>query len=73
MADFESPKGLQHNSLYGASTNQAMVNGSNKIKLNVDDHIFLRPHQSEFVFLQFGDLLVVSDGKVVDQWPILKQ
>ncbi|MBW1642645.1 MAG: DSD1 family PLP-dependent enzyme [Deltaproteobacteria bacterium] len=73
MADYESPQGLQNNSIYGASTNQAMVNGSNKIKLDVDDHIFLRPHQSEFVFLQFGDLLAVKDGKIVEQWPILKQ
>lgn len=73
MADFESPKGLQNNSLYGASTNQAMVNGSNKINLDVDDHIFLRPQQSEFVFLQFGDLLAVKDGQIVEQWPILKQ
>jgi len=73
MADYESPKGLQNNSIYGASTNQAMVNGSNKIKLDVDDHIFLRPHQSEFVFLQFGDLLAVKNGKIVEQWPILKQ
>jgi len=73
MADFESPGGLQKNSLYGASTNQAMVNGSNRIKLNVDDHIFLRPHQSEFVFLQFGDLLAVQDGTIIGRWPILKQ
>jgi D-serine deaminase-like pyridoxal phosphate-dependent protein len=73
MADFESPKGLQNNSLYGQSTNQAMVNGSSRIKLNVDDHIFLRPHQSEFVFLQFGDLLTVRNGRILDQWPILKQ
>jgi len=73
MANFESPKGLQNNDLYGASTNQAMVNGSNKIKLNVDDHIFLRPQQSEFVFLQFGDLLAVRKGKIIEQWPILQQ
>ncbi|MCJ7771917.1 MAG: alanine racemase [Desulfobacterales bacterium] len=73
MADFESPGVLQNNSLYGASTNQAMVNGSNKIKLDVDDHIFLRPQQSEFVFLQFGDLLAVKDGKIAEQWPILSQ
>jgi D-serine deaminase-like pyridoxal phosphate-dependent protein len=73
MADYESPQGLQNNSIYGASTNQAMVNGSSRIKLDVDDHIFLRPHQSEFIFLQFGDLLAIKDGWIIDQWPILKQ
>lgn len=73
MADYESPQGLQKNSLYGTSTNQEMVNGSNKIKLDIDDHIFLRPHQSEFVFLQFGHLLAVKNGKIVEQWSILKQ
>ena len=72
MAHFESPEGLRGNKLYGASTNQEIVNGSEKTRLEVDDHIFLRPTQSEFVFLQFGDLLAVKDGKIVNRWPILK-
>jgi len=72
-AQYESPKGLVHNPLYGRSTNQQLVNGSNRIALAVDDHIFLRPQQSEFVFLQFGDLLVLKDGRLIDSWPILKQ
>ena len=73
MARYESPPGLQPNSLYGHSTNQQMVNGSNRVALEVDDHIFLRPNQSEFVFLQFGDLLAVRDGRIVDRWSVLKQ
>ena len=73
LADYESPQGLQGNSLYGSSTNQQIVNASDKVQLAVDDHIFLRPRQSEFVFLQFGDLLALRDGKIVAQWPILKQ
>jgi len=73
MANYESPAGLRDNSLYGYSTNQQMVTGSFRTALEVNDHIFLRPHQSEFVFLQFGDLLAIRDGKVVDHWPILKQ
>ncbi len=72
MADYESPTGLQNNNLYGDSTNQQMINGSGSIDLSVDDFVFLRPHQSEFVFLQFGDLLAVRDGRVVDHWPILR-
>jgi D-serine deaminase-like pyridoxal phosphate-dependent protein len=31
--------------------------------------VFLRPNQSEALFLQFGDLLVYEDGKIVDRWP----
>lgn len=73
LADYESPAGLQGNSLFGTSTNQQIVNGSNRIKLGVDDHVFLRPKQSEFVFLQFGDLLTVRGGELGDHWPILKQ
>ncbi len=73
MAHYESPGGLRDNGLYGPSTNQHMVNGSGRIDLDVDDHIFLRPAQSEFVFLQFGDLLAVREGRIVDQWPILKE
>ena len=73
MAKFESPGGLQNNSLFGFSTNQEMVNGSFKTALEVNDHIFLRPSQSEFVFLQFGDILAVRDGEIIYKWPILRQ
>jgi len=73
MARYESPGGLRDNGLYGPSTNQQMVNGSENIDLNVDDHIFLRPAQSEFVFLQFGDLLALRSGRIVDRWPILRE
>ncbi len=73
MARYESPQGLRDNGLYGPSTNQHMVNGSGQIELDVDDHIFLRPTQSEFVFLQFGDLLAVRGKQIVDQWPILRE
>ncbi len=73
MAKYESPVGLQESGLYGTSTNQQLVTGSGKIDLDVDDHVFLRPNQSEFVFLQFGDLLTVKDQKIVGRWPILKQ
>ncbi len=73
LAKFESPQGLQDNGLFGSSTNQAIVNGSNKVNINVDDHVFLRPTQSEFVFLQFGSLLAVKNQKLIANWPILAQ
>ncbi len=66
----ESPGGLRNNSLYGRSTNQELLTGSPATGLKVDDQVFLRPTQSEFVFLQFGDLVVVRRGKIVDSWPV---
>jgi len=33
----------------------------------------LRPNQSEFVMLQFGALLRVSDGEIVERWPVFHQ
>lgn len=73
MADYEAPEGLQGNGLFGSSTNQQIVNASYKVELDVDDHVFLRPHQSEFVFLQFGDIAAVKSGKLAYRWPILGQ
>ncbi|WP_248488241.1 DSD1 family PLP-dependent enzyme [Pseudomonas sp. CYM-20-01] len=70
MAEFESPKGLESNELYGRSSNQEMVNGSPAVCLNVEDQVFLRPTQTEFVLLQFGDLLGVRGGKIVETWPV---
>lgn len=73
MARFEAPAGLRHNKLFGQSTNQEMVNGSKATALEVGDNIFLRPSQSEFVFLQFGGILTVRGGELSGLWPILKQ
>ncbi|WP_213630621.1 DSD1 family PLP-dependent enzyme [Pseudomonas sp. Pc102] len=70
MAEPESPKGLQFNGLYGRSSNQEMINGSHAVGLSVDDQVFLRPTHSESILLQFGDLLAVRDGRIVEQWPV---
>ncbi len=72
-ANPESPRGLSLNPLFGRSTNQEMHNGSADINLQPDDWIFLRPTQSEFVFLQFGDIAVYDKGEIVDSWPVLGQ
>ncbi|WP_439135768.1 DSD1 family PLP-dependent enzyme [Pseudomaricurvus sp.] len=69
----ESPQGLSTNPVWGNSTNQEMYNASASVHLQPDDWIFLRPTQSEFVFLQFGDLVVYDNGRVVDFWPVLDQ
>ena len=72
MARYTSPSGLRTNPLYGHSSNQEMVNGSAATGLAVDDHVFLRPTQSEAVLLQFGDLLTVRGGRLQDRWPVLQ-
>jgi D-serine deaminase-like pyridoxal phosphate-dependent protein len=71
MADYESPSGLRRNGLYGSSSNQENVTASAGSGLAVDDHVFLRPRQSESVLLEFGDLLAVRGGRIVEQWPVL--
>lgn len=68
-----SPPGLVQNPIYGRSTNQEILNGSSRTELGVDDYVFYRPTQSEFVMLQFGDLAVVRGGRIVDFWPVLEQ
>jgi D-serine deaminase-like pyridoxal phosphate-dependent protein len=73
LADAVSPPGLQRNALWGHSTNQDLLNGSVAVQLDVGDHVFLRPHQSESVFLQFGDLAVYDGGRIVDAWPVFPE
>jgi len=67
-----SPKGLTLNPVYGRSSNQEMYNGSARVQLKQDDFIFLRPTQSEAVFLQFGDILVFEHGVLRDRWPVMR-
>ena len=69
----ESPPGLSNNGLFGRSTNQEMLNGSASVQLAPDDWVFLRPTQSEHVFLQFGDIAVMEQGRIVEFWPVFTQ
>ncbi len=69
MAEPVSPPGLQTNCLYGLSSNQELLTGSAKVKLKPDDCVFLRPHQSEALFLQFGDIAVFDGGRISASWP----
>ena len=69
LAKPESPKGLEYSSLFGRSSNQELLTGSSRVKLSQEDYVFLRPTQSEAVLLQFGDLLIYENGKIVDRWP----
>lgn len=71
MAEYESPTGLRGNSLFGTSTNQEFINCSNNVNVNVDDHVFLRPDQSEAVFLQFDDIITIRNKRIQDTWQTL--
>jgi len=70
-AKMVSPEGVA-DPLY-ESTNQSPIATSTSVDLQVDDYMFMRPTQSEFVMLQFGDLLVVSGNQIVDKWPVFHQ
>ena len=70
LADPVDPPGLEYNKTFGRSSNQEMLNGGPDLEINPDEFVFLRPHQSEAVFLQFGDIAVYEDGSIVDRWPV---
>ena len=55
------------------STNQSPIGTGLDVDLDVDDYMFLRPTQSEFVMLQFGDLITVTDGELDQWWPVFHQ
>ncbi|GGE41822.1 hypothetical protein GCM10007421_14910 [Halopseudomonas oceani] len=70
LADPVSPGGLAPSSLYGSSSNQQLLLAPANTALQPDELVFLRPRQSEAVLLQFGDLLAVRGGQVVERWPV---
>lgn len=72
LADPVDPPGLEYNSTFGRSSNQEMLNGGPDLEIKADEFVFFRPHQSEAVFLQFGDIAVYEDGKIVDTWPVFE-
>ncbi len=71
-ADYYYPTGTKANGLFGNSTNQTMLNAPPTANLEVDDFVFLRPHQSEFVFLHFGCILPIRDGELLSAWQLLR-
>lgn len=72
LADPVDPPGLSYNSTFGRSSNQEMLNGGPDLDIAADEFVFFRPHQSEAVFLQFGDIAVYEDGEIVDTWPVFE-
>ena len=72
-ADYYYPEKTLENALFGSSTNQTLINTASKTNLEVDEFIFLRPHQSEFVFLQFGNILTIRNQEITGEWSLLNQ
>jgi D-serine deaminase-like pyridoxal phosphate-dependent protein len=70
-ARYVSPAGIPE-PLYN-TTNQEPFTTSPRAALAVGDHAFLRPTQSERVLLQFGDLLIVDKGRIVDRWDVFQE
>lgn len=68
MAEFYEPKGIEYNALFGKSTNQSMINASDTTPLEVGDFVFLRPTQSEFVFLQFEHIIPFRGNTILEAW-----
>ncbi len=71
LAQPVSPPGLEFSSLFGRSSNQEMLTGSDHVQLKPDDHVFFRPSQSEAVFFQFGDIALFDGAKISGYWPTL--
>jgi D-serine deaminase-like pyridoxal phosphate-dependent protein len=70
LADPVSPPGLQTSGLIGLSSNQQLLTGSWRVHVKPDDSVFLRPHQSEALMLQFGDLALYERGALAERWPV---
>lgn len=71
LAQPVSPPGLSYSGLFGRSSNQELLLGSTRTNLRPDDHVFLRPDQSEALFLQFGDIAVFDGHTITETWPTL--
>ncbi|MFI4973497.1 MAG: alanine racemase [Caulobacterales bacterium] len=64
-----SPPGLRFSPIYGG---RAMLAGSAKVELAQDDFVFMRPTESEGVFLQFGDIAVYDGEEITAWWPTFR-
>ena len=64
-----SPPGLRFSAIYGG---RAMLAGSARVELAQDDFVFMRPTQSEGVFLQFGDIGVYDGEDISAWWPTFR-
>ena len=68
MASPVFPKGLSYSQIFGRSSNQDYLQGGVRVSIAPDDFVFLRPHQSEAVFLQFPKIAVFDGKRIADIW-----
>jgi D-serine deaminase-like pyridoxal phosphate-dependent protein len=61
-----SPPGLRFSPIWGG---RGMLEGSAGVALAQDDFVFMRPIESEGVFLQFGDIAVFDGEEISGWWP----
>ena len=61
-----SPPGVRFSPIWGG---RGMLEGAAKVVLAEDDFVFLRPTESEGVFLQFGDIAVYDGAEISGWWP----
>jgi D-serine deaminase-like pyridoxal phosphate-dependent protein len=61
-----SPPGLRFSAIWGG---RGMLEGSARVTLAEDDFVFMRPTESEGVFLQFGDIAVYDGAEITEWWP----
>ncbi|MBN9218418.1 MAG: alanine racemase [Mesorhizobium sp.] len=71
MAEPVFPEGMSTNGLLGLSSNQQFMGLPADTMAKPSDYAFLRPTQSEAVLQQFGPIVVLSGGRIVDRWPVL--
>jgi len=67
------PAEAKRSNILGHSSNQEMYELHKDNPIAMDDFMFFRPTQSEAVFLQFGEIAVYDDGKIVDWWSVFEQ
>ncbi|WP_170758717.1 alanine racemase [Ruegeria lacuscaerulensis] len=65
------PDGFGYSSIFGRSSNQEVWTGPKSADVAAGDVALLRPTQSEAVLNQFGLLLAVRGGQVIDEWKCL--
>ncbi|GGE78695.1 alanine racemase [Niveispirillum cyanobacteriorum] len=70
LADPVWPAGLRRSAIFGPSSNQECWLGSHDPARQPGDWLFLRPRQSEALFLQFGSLTVFDGGEITQAWPV---
>jgi D-serine deaminase-like pyridoxal phosphate-dependent protein len=66
------PSKTKRANIFGQSSNQEMYEIAEDSELAIDDFIYFRPSQSEAVFLQFGEIAVYENGKIIDWWPVFE-